>query len=378
MDQTEKKIIKCLKSYLAGKKHMTDNKSLAYDYFKQCIRILNYLRENNITIVDKYLDVIDDTETECAKLLTLSIEDTIEQPFVKNETNNIISVIKPEELFNMIQIGNIDPLKKLNYNDVDFNVRNDIGLTPLHMALRYGDTTFLKLAFKLGAKIDTTTNNGLTLLELACQDKDPNMINFLINYGANMKKHLFLRQSFKTKITNNQEQIDIAILLRLILAVKPEEDIKELDWIFTWIKPTEPIGMKTDRELNVKDLVEHLAGLLKLLDGDKAITYMSIIKEELTQPMVFKLGCPTNKLQILLYNLYPFLDYPFPITLDWLISLEIKYLILKLIRSKKKINTQELRNEIGQKLYDSYIKTNILSPGLIQILIIQWICKIKV
>jgi hypothetical protein len=94
--------------------------------------------------------------------------------------------------------------------------------------------------------------------------------------------------------------------------------------------------------------------------------------------MIYKLGCPTNKLHILLYNLYPFLDYTFPVTLDWLISLEIKYLILKLIRSKRKINTQELRIELGQKLYEQYIEPGLVAPGYLQVLLIQWICKIKV
>jgi hypothetical protein len=92
----------------------------------------------------------------------------------------------------------------------------------------------------------------------------------------------------------------------------------------------------------------------------------------------FKLGCPTDKLQIILYNLVPFIDYQDNLKLNWLISVEIKYVILKILKNKIKINTIQLKQELTELLYISYIKPEIIPEGLIQLIVLQWINKIKV
>ena len=79
-----------------------------------------------------------------------------------------------------------------------------------------------------------------------------------------------------------------------------------------------------------------------------------------------------------MYNLIPFIDYDINLKLDWLLSLEIKYIILKILKNKVKINTNNLKNELMEILYLSYIKPEIVQDGLIQIIVLQWISKIKV
>ena len=113
-------------------------------------------------------------------------------------------------------------------------------------------------------------------------------------------------------------------------------------------------------------------------DEIKRNTFLTIIKEELSNDLIFKLGCPTNKIEILLYNLVPFIDYDHKLSLNWLISLEIKFIILKILKNKIKINTSELKKELKEFLYLSYIKPDIIPEGLIQIIVLQWVCKIKV
>ena len=70
----EKRINKCLKSYLIAKKYYNSDTDKSFEYFKQCIKILNEMKENNIKVDDQLASIIEETETECSKYLTNSIE----------------------------------------------------------------------------------------------------------------------------------------------------------------------------------------------------------------------------------------------------------------------------------------------------------------
>ena len=111
---------------------------------------------------------------------------------------------------------------------------------------------------------------------------------------------------------------------------------------------------------------------------DSKDTFVEILKEELAHQLSFKLGCPSKPLEIILYNLVPFMELTHNLKLNWLISLEVKFLILKILKNKIRINTKELKQELGELLYLSYIKPEIISEGLIQIIVLQWVYKIKV
>ena len=82
MDIEQKKVIKFFKSYLTGKKHIESDNTKAFEYFKQCIKILDDLQVNNIN--PEYKNLINETEVECTKFLTLTIENTLNQPIKKN------------------------------------------------------------------------------------------------------------------------------------------------------------------------------------------------------------------------------------------------------------------------------------------------------
>ena len=379
MEHNQKKIIKCLKSYLSGKKYYEINKEKSFDYFKQCMQIMNDIRDNNIKIDDKYSIIIDETETECAKILTQTIENTIEEPIHDNYNND------NNDLFSIIENGKINVFKEYKYGQINFNIYDETGLTPLHYAIKYGDTGFLKHAFTIGAKIDQTCKIGLghTLLEYACLEKDPNMINFLTQSGANMHKHLTFRDG--KKFNNIGNQIDIVLLEKIILDNQiSNHEIKHLKFIFNFIKQTDTIDIehfdmitKLGKKITNYELILYLDYLINNFDIDSRTTYINILKEELNHDLTIKLGCPSNKIEIILYNLVPFIKYQYNLGLHWLLSLEIKFIILKILK-KNKLNIKELKEKLILELYNSYIQNNILPKNLVQTIVSQLFYKIKV
>ena len=383
INSNNKIVLKCLKSYLTAKKYYDTDTDKSMEYFKQCIKILNDLKEKNIKIMDNLVDIIDETETECSKYLTQAITLTIDKPIIKKVKSSDVD----NELFELIEIGDIHKLKSFNYGDVNFNITNENGLTPLHYAIRFGDTGFLRQSFKLGAGVDQTNKFGHTLLEYACLEKDPNMINFLSAYGADMKKHLEFREG--KKYFNNSQQIDIALIEKKVMESDRNKNwtIKYLEFVFNYIKPEEYIDIDycdssnstiSIGKITICDFIKKLDFMIHNFSKDAKDTFLKILKEELTSPLLFKLGCPTKPLEIILYNLVPFIELNHNLKLNWLISLEVKFLILKILKNKIRINTKELKKELGELLYLSYIKPEIIPDGLIQIIVLQWVYKIKV
>jgi hypothetical protein len=378
----EAKIRKCLKSYLTAKKYMDSDLDKSFEYFKQCVRILEDLK-NKKQINDNFINLIDETETECAKYISKAIESTLDKPI------QLVPDTDPKnELFEMIETGDISKLKNLSYGTINLAIFDSNGLTPLHWAIRYGDTTFLKLAFKLGAQIDQTTTFGRTLLEFACLEKDPNMINFMISNGGDMKKHLKFRES--KKYFNGGNQIDVVNIQKQIMDLEKssisESKIK-LNWLYEFIKPTYELdlsycepnnSMALKEKIKFEDFIKKLEIWFDTLDPDTQQTIETILREELAYTLINKLGCPINKIEILLYNLVPFINYESNLKLSWLIGLEVKYIILKILKNKVRININEMKNNLAEILYISYIKPEIIPEGMMKFIVQQWMGKIKV
>lgn len=370
----EKNIKKCLKSFLVGKKYIDTDNDKAYEYLKQCIQILNDIKEKKIKVSDEYAHLIDETETECCKYLTQSLKTTIDKPLKKYNINN-----EYKFLFDIIDTGSIQKLKEYKYGEIDFTIYNENGLTPLHYAIKVGDTSFIKYALRIGAHIDITTKYGHTLLEYACLEKDPNMINFLSMYGSDMKKHIEFRDG--KKYDNKGSELDILLLEKIVMnnGNDNDNDIKYLNFINNYLNNDEFIELEhiDKKRITIKEFIIKLDNLLDNLNTEARNTYLEIIKEELNHDLSFKLGCPTNKIHLILYNLVPFIDYN-NLRLGWLLSLEIKYLIFKILRNKTKINTVSLKNELRELIYNGYSENQIVPDGLLQTIVLQWLDKIKV
>jgi len=372
MDDTNILLNKYFKIYKEGKKSLKENKEQAFEYFKESLELLSELKKNHKNNIKKHKNILDESESECHKYITLTIESSIETEI------NEITKINNNNLLKYLETGNLDLIKKAKYGQINFKelINNQ---TILHWAIKYGDTTFLKCAFKLGARIDTVNSNGHTLLESACIEQDPNMIEFLGLYGANMRKHLYFRDgTIKYNIIN--DSIDINILLKIILSYISSDIINKNNKIYNKLKMIENT-FDLNEKININDytfsdLFKSLGNLLNKLPEENALSYLNIISEELSYNLSNKLGCPINKLELLVVNLVPFIEYPFNISIDWVISLELKYLILKII--KNKLKNVDIKKDLIENIWSIYIKNEIIQEDYLGCLLSQWIAKIKV
>ena len=348
----DNKVKKCLKSYLCGKKHMDNNTPIALEYFKQTSKLIKQVKKDN-----KYNDIINETERECEKLLNKALETTIDEPNkIRTSTNNI---------FADIEQGNVKNL--MEYNELDFYKVNNEGLTALHYAVKYGDTKFLKYAFKMGMDIDIPEmNNGYTLLEYAGLSNDPNIVIFLENNGANVHKHIKFREN--KKFFNKLKQIDNSLIIKMILVGYPPLETDSLQFVFNYISATEKIGLDN---ITFKEFVLHLQSFVETIDS----CFINILKEELSYTLLNKLGCPQNKIDILLYYIAVFINYPFNLSLRWLLNLEIKYNYFKIVKTTK---TNKIKEVLIDTMNNTYIKPNILSKPAMENILSQWIIKINV
>jgi ankyrin repeat protein len=352
MELKENKIKKCLKSYLCGKKHLEIDNDKALAYFKQSSRLISELKANNINNL-----LLNETEVECDKLITSTLESSIDVIDTKNIITN-----DDNDIFNTIETGKNNDLIK--YKKQDFYKINSDGLTALHFAIKCGDSSVLKYAFKNGVDIDIPENtNGHTLFEFACLERDPNIIKFLQDNGADIHKHKAFRNNIK--YYNKIKQIDNSLILKIILTGKKKSDNKKLDFIYKYIPESTLIGLDN---ITIKDFIYYL-------QAHATETYINIIKEELEYNLLEKITCPNSKLEIILYNLIPFIDYPFNLSLRWLLNIEIKYKILKILKYNK---ITKLEQQLVNDINDSYIKTKLFNKDFMNNILYYWTNKINV
>ena len=114
------------------------------------------------------------------------------------------------------------------------------------------------------------------------------------------------------------------------------------------------------------------------LDNHSSETYLNIIEEEIKYSLKNKLECPHNKLEIILTNLVPFITYPFNLEIDWILSLELKYIIIKNLKNKNYIQLNEIKKNIVDEIWEKYVNTEIIQEDYLGTIISQWMTKIKV
>lgn len=334
-----------LKLYLIGKKRINDNNPKSLAYLKKSIQNINLIKKNFKDISDEKLNIINMTEADCKKILG-----------------------NYENVFELITRNNLNSIKKIS----SFNFReiNENGDTILHHCINVGDTFILKELLKRGGCIDQVNGNGNTLLEYACLKKDPNIINFLISHGANLKKHLFFRKS-DIHYYLNKSDIDCAILLRVIINnSKDNNKFESFSFLKDYFSLNELIGLE---KYTIKDLCIGLTNMFK--NKHSLNTYKNIIIEDLK---LFKsngnLKKNFNKIDIVLFNLIPFISYPFQnVCNSYIIKNELKYLVKKILKDTDKSN--DLRELLLNNLFDIYIKNDLYPKDYIGILIYQILNK---
>lgn len=334
-----------LKLYLIGKKNINSNNPRSLSYLKKSIENINIIKNKFKNISDEKLTIINMTEADCKKILE-----------------------NYENVFELITKNDIHSIKKI----VNFNFReiNNKGNTLLHHCINIGDTTILKELLKRGGCIDQVNGNGNTLLEYACLKKDPNIINFLINHGANLKKHLFFRKK-DNKLYLNKSDIDFAILLRVIINnSKNNNQYLQFNFLKEYFSWNELIGLE---KYTIKDLCIGLTNLFK--NKQSYNTYKNIIIDDLNNLKIDNNHKKSiNKLDIVLFNLIPFISYPFPnIGNSYIIKNELKYLVKKVLKESQ--TSDDLRELLLNNLFDIYIKTQLYPKDYIGILIYQILNK---
>jgi hypothetical protein len=333
---------KALQLYIEGKNNIDKNDNLAKDNFMKTLEALTEIKKLDSS--SKYMQLIQTTEAECKKLL---------------QTHNI---------FDLVTRNCLDKIKKLDH--INYREINDTGNTILHHVIDVGDTSILKELLKKGGMIDTVNGNGYTLLEYACLKNDPNMIAFVIAHGGNMKKHLFFRKGDKKQYLHKSD-IDIAILLKLVTSncINKPQSYQLFSCLEKYFNMNELIGLD---KFTVRDL---LIGLNNMFNNKESYrTYINIIIEELNEFESNKTitKCIYNKVDILLSNLVPFINYPFNMATIFLLKNEIKYLIKNILK-----NSRNFKDELMEKLFDIYIKSNLFQEDYIGVIVYNILSKIE-
>lgn len=340
-----------IKLFQAGKENYIKDEMLA----KRCIVLsldkLNKLKDINMS--SKYQQLIQTTEVECHKLL-----------------NNCT---QQKNIFKLITMNDIRTIREIDY--INFREINNIGNTVLHHAIDIGDTGILKELFKKGGMIDSVNGNGNTLLEYACLKKDPSIINFLIQHGADMSKHLFFRKG-NSKYYLNKPDIDMAILLKLIItnSIKNHNSDKyeenKFKFLETYFNSDELVGLD---KFTIKDLIIGLHTMFN--EKESYETYRKIIVEELDTYEMNKTNiCSHNKIDIVLSSIVPFINYPFTLSSIFIIKNELKYTINNVLKYDKK----DFKNLLLSKLFEIYIQTNLFQEDYIGIIVYNILAKIKI
>lgn len=345
-DELLNKLQNAIYQIAKGKKEMkNNNNNLANRSFKDALKILNKLKlEDDINNIN-LIELISSTETECKK----------------NLSNNI-------DVFNLISENNyneIYKIKKFNYNEINKN-----GNTILHHCIKCGDVKILVDLLKKGGKIDQVNNQGYTLLEYACIINDPNIIKILNDYGSNMEKHIYFRKS-KSKMILKKSDIDLAILLKIIIINSfNKSDYSKFEFLNNYFNIDSFIGIDNFKVIHL------LIGLHHLFKSKNSYnTYKKIIIEELNNFVQID-NCEYEKLDLILINLVPFINYPFNIATNFILKKEIIILLNKIKNQISiNLNKKNYKNILFNELSENYIKKNLFPLDYIGILTYQIFLK---
>jgi hypothetical protein len=103
-------------------------------------------------------------------------------------------------------------------------------------------------------------------------------------------------------------------------------------------------------------------------------SYSTIINEELNEYDKNKsIKCIYNKIDIVLVNIVPFINYPYNIASIFIVKNEIKCLMNYIL----KINKKEFKNILMIKLFETYIQTGLFPEDYVGIIIYNILSKIN-
>ncbi len=93
---------------------------------------------------------------------------------------------KRKPFLESVKIGNFQKVKEFLTKDVDINMKDVLGRTPLHYAARLGYFEIVKFLFSSGANICERDSDGFTPLLRGIQSRNMETVEFLISKGADI------------------------------------------------------------------------------------------------------------------------------------------------------------------------------------------------
>lgn len=338
-----------LRFYIDGKKLIKTDKKKTLELFKKSLEnITKFKLLQTENLDNEKLNILTATENECKK-------------YIENY-KDIFSLISQNDIY---QIKNLPKILERNI----FVELNSKGNTILHHCIDIGDNTILKELLKKGGNINQVNNDGHTLLEYACLKKDPNMINYLITLGANLKKHIYFRGKDKVLFLTRSD-IDAAIILKVIINNSKKSQSNELfSFLSEYLSWNQLIGLEN---YTVKDLSYGLSHMFK--NKKSFIHYKNIINDDLNLFKSSNIKKSYDKIDIIIFNLIPFISFPFNISNNYIIKNELKFLIKKNIKK----NPNNYKEIILNDIFDIYIKSELYTEDFIGILICQILNKLNI
>lgn len=158
------------------------------------------------------------------KRLIAETEDCDEKEFLEYTLNrklgneSLTEKTKMDPIINLIDKEKINVLRDIFIKKIKVNWNKYIFYSkpPLHLAIENGDLKLIKLLLENNYPLWLPDKNNRSPFELVCLYKDPGLIKNFINFGANIKKILYLRNNTKN-IKFYHNNIDFLILGKKIL-----------------------------------------------------------------------------------------------------------------------------------------------------------------
>ena len=227
--------------YTKAKKYFDDKKfQKSFELFGKVIFNLYDIKKNlnSNNIDDKIKISLNEKVEEALKKSSEYIKELefIDKEVSSDEDSEIISSNHSHEnnkdILTFSMEGDIMQVTEL-INKVNLNITNLLGETPLHLAVKNGDTRMTELLLKNGAEINNVTDYGLTVMEIACVNKDFKMIALLQDYGCRLDKLINLRDNHNNqpgKLKSNK--IDLILTVKKLLSNVQPLKISKTDSFF--------------------------------------------------------------------------------------------------------------------------------------------------
>lgn len=284
------------------------------------------------------------------------------------------------EIFTLIKHGDLKALETWveAKSPINWKIYDKDGRTPLHLAITQGDLSICHLLLKNGCSINIPNLKGLTPLEQACINHDPNLVNFMISMGASVKKYVALRDKSKGVLLFDDD-IDFVLCLKEILKYEPIDwyawilkenqkfkiiDSDKINDILNWPLWEKKVGWG---EWKWNEIINHYAGFIKNYPG-----LIPIVLDELNYETKDLISCPSNILKGLVLFTWFCHNFQFNCSSSWVINHE---LITLASHYYNKYN-DEWKDKFLEKIENDYVKTGLYSEDYLGILVSPWLNKL--